>query len=421
MMRVYIEPYGCTMNYGEAKIMEELLENAGYEITSKVEYSDCVILVTCTVIESTERKMLKRIKFFSDLQKPLIVAGCMASAQSELVLNLNPQAKLLKPMDLNKVVLAINGLAKEIGKEHHRKIKQSLIKPKITSIESIVPISQGCLGKCTYCITRIARGALKSYSLESIVGKIKQSLDYGYRELRLTAQDVGAYGREIGTSLPELLDKINSIKGEYRVRVGMMNPDSVIPILDELINSYKQKKIYKFLHLPVQSGDDEILKKMGRKYTVDEFTQIVEKFRAEYPDLTLSTDIIVGFPTETEAQFEKSCELIIKTQPNIVNIKGFSPRPHTKAYLMKGKIHGREVRNRTRRLSKLRFELSKKQNKKCIGRREEILVTEVGKNNTMIGRTNSYKPVVMNKILTLGTFVKVKIIDATDIYLVSEL
>jgi MiaB/RimO family radical SAM methylthiotransferase len=216
--------------------------------------------------------------------------------------------------------------------------------------------------------------------------------------------------------LPELINDLTKISGDFRLRIGMMNPDTILPILDELIDSYNDEKVFKFLHLPVQSGDDIILQKMRRNYAVNDFRFIVEKFRKAFNDVTLSTDVIVGFPPETDEQFQKSCELIKETKPDIVNVKAFSPRPKTKAYTMK-RLDTKIVKGRTRKISKLRLEISKKNFERLVGKKEKILTTEFGKNNTVVGRTNAYRPVVIKNKISLGRFIDVKITGSGNTYL----
>lgn len=417
-MRVYIEAYGCTLNRGEAALMEGMIRHSGHHIARHAENADVFTLVTCTVIETTERKMLKRIHYLSDLDKPLIVAGCMASAQPNIILKHAPHAKVLQPKDLYKIVDLVDKIEKDTNYKSHLPIVQNSNKRSTTAI---IPIAQGCQGECTYCITKVARGELKSRSMEEVVNDVKKNISNGCREILVTAQDTAAYGRDIDKTLVDLINSIVRLDGKFKVRIGMANPSNILPILKEIIDVYRNKKIYKFLHLPVQSGDDDILKKMERRYTIHEFRYIVDRFRDNFPSITLSTDIIVGFPGETDEKFKTSCKLIEEIKPDIVNITRFSPRPNTKAKGMKEQIPGWAVKNRSRLLTKLRFEISRKINEGYVGKNEEILITEIGKNESMIGRTNTYKPVVIKKNIPLGKHVNVRITGATEIYLKGQI
>jgi len=274
---------------------------------------------------------------------------------------------------------------------------------------------------CSYCITHFARGKLKSSQVESVISDIHSALDQGCREIQLTAQDTASYGLDIGTNLGELLKEISKIDGKFRVRVGMMNPSEAQKILPTILSSYNDLKIYKFVHLPVQSGDDEILKKMNREYTVEQFIDILNKFREKYPDVTVSTDIIVGFPTETEEQFNKTVELIENVRPDIVNITRFSARPLTKAKVMKGRIPTEKVKERSKFLTDLCKKISNEKNREHVGKTYNVLVTEKGKNQTFAGRAKNYKQVVIKEKVKIGDFVKVKIVGSADTYLLGKL
>jgi len=414
-MRFYFESYGCTMNHGESKIMQDMLRKEGHTIVSDLKNSDALVLVTCTVIETTERRMMRRLQTFSQTKKPVVVAGCMASVQKEQILDVNPNAIIFPPQSLGD----IGKLIKELSKRKPISMKKmDVAKTEIKkTADTIIPISSGCLGSCTYCITRIARGELRSCPPEILIDSMKKALTEGYKEIRLSSQDTAAYGADIDFNLPKLLKKIESLDGDFKVRVGMMNPENVIPILSDLIDAYKNQRIFKFLHLPVQSGSNKILEKMGRGYTINDFFNVVDGFRRYFPHITISTDVIVGFPQETEEDFNQTVKLIKKLKPDILNITRFSPRPKTPAMKMDNKIPSRIAKDRSRELTKIHMDISTKINRKFVGRKERILITEHGKNNTMMGRTDAYKPVILSEKVKLCDFVDVDITEAKEIYL----
>jgi MiaB-like tRNA modifying enzyme len=415
VMKFYFESYGCTMNKGEAKLMEDILKNEGHGIVDDENLTDAYVLVTCTVIETTELKMMKRIQEFSKTKKPVIISGCMASVQKDQILKQNLDVKFLLPQDFRKIVKIAEALEKQ-SFLIEREGDLPPTKPHKTA-DAIIPIASGCLGSCTYCITRIARGKLKSCPPEMVLESIKKKLSEGYKEIRLTSQDNAVYGADINSDLPFLLDGISKLDGDFRVRVGMMNPDNVKPMLSEIIQAYKDPRIYKFLHLPFQSGSKRILENMKRGYSIEDFLFVIDSFRRSFPELTVSTDVIVGFPGETEEDFEKSVALIKELRPNILNITRFSVRPKTEAMDMENKIPSRIAKDRSRILSKIQSEISHEINKTYVGKTVRILVTEHGKSETMMGRTDTYKTVVMEDEVKLCQFVDVEIVDCTEIYL----
>ncbi|MDK2983967.1 tRNA (N(6)-L-threonylcarbamoyladenosine(37)-C(2))-methylthiotransferase [Thermococcus sp. 101 C5] len=421
-MRVHIETYGCTRNKADAEIMEALLLKAGYEIAD-LDSAEYVVVNTCAVKDPTEKHMSRRIKELIDSGKKVIVTGCLP--------HVNPNAidervsAILGVKSIDRIVEAI-----QLAERGERLISvegwneraiDKLELPRVWKggVAFVVPISEGCLNACTYCATRFARGVLKSYKPELIVKWVKEAISKGYKEIQLSSEDTGCYGFDIGTNLAKLLDEITAIEGDFRIRVGMMNPNNAIKILDELVEVYKDEKIYKFLHLPVQSGDNEILRKMGRTYTVEEFEEIVKEFRKHIKDLNLNTDIIVGFPGESEEAFQNTVELIERVRPDKINVSRFSPRPGTLAAKMKEQIVGWKVKERSRYLHRLRLAISYEINKRYVGREVEVLTHSAGEKGGIEGRTMNYKDIILPDA-PIGEFVRVKVTKATSTYLMGE-
>ncbi len=411
-MKVYVEAYGCTQNYGEARLMQEALVGRGHSLTPSEDEADAHVLVTCTVIEATERKMVRRMRALAAHDKPLVVAGCMAAAQRDRVHALVPRAKLLPPRKWPAIVDLLDG-GTACG---DRAAEVEAAAPGWR--DAIVPIAQGCAGRCTYCITRVARGAVRSYPVEDLVAQVRRSVARGAREIKLTGQDTAAYGRDAGTDLAKLLRAVAAVEGDFRVRVGMADPLTVLPIVDELVDAYASEKVFKFLHLPVQSGDDGVLGRMRREYTVAAFEGVVAAFRDAYSDLTLSTDIIVGFPGETEGAFEATMDLVRRVRPDIVNVTRFSARPGTPAASYPDPVVGWRVKQRSRRLTSLRFALARELHQRFVGEEVDVLVTEPGKEGTVLARTPEYRQVVLHEPAPLGEFVRVRIdaARATDLF-----
>ncbi|MCW4021436.1 MAG: radical SAM protein, partial [Candidatus Bathyarchaeota archaeon] len=243
----------------------------------------------------------------------------------------------------------------------------------------------------------------------------------GVKEIWLTSQDSGAYGLDLETNLVELLRECCRVDGKFMVRVGMMNPDHVIQMLPEMIDAYKNEKVFKFLHLPVQSGDNETLRRMNRRHSVEEFKQIVRMFREEIPQITLSTDVICGFPGESREAFGRTLKLVEKVQPDIVNISKFHPRPNTPAERME-QIDASEVKTRSRKLTKTVKKVSFNRNRRWLNWEGEILVDEKGKDSSWIGRNFAYKPIVIrNGGNLIGRFLRVRVVEAFSTYLEAEI
>jgi MiaB-like tRNA modifying enzyme len=426
MPKIYSEVYGCSANRSDYEIMLGLLKSNGFELVDSANKSDINLLVTCTVKTPTANRMIFRIKELTKTNKPLIVAGCFAKAEPEVVEKLNPNASLIGPNSIDKIVdVAYKTLSGRKSIEIDGSVeKANLPHFRTNPIIDIVEINSGCTSFCSFCETKLARGNLRSYRPDKIRDQIKKAVAEGCKEIWITSQDTSAYGRDIGTNLPELLESITRIEGEFMVRVGMMNPLHFKKVeIEDLIQVYKNEKVFKFLHLCVQSGSNKVLKDMRRGYNVEDFIYYVEKFRKEIPELTLETDIIVGFPTETEEDFEETVKLIKEVRPDVVNISKYSPRPGTAAAKMK-QLDPKIVNER----SKIMYELTKKialQNNKSkwLNWEGKVLIDEKGnRENTWMGRNYAYKPIVIESSEKLfGKFVNLKVVEVKSNYLIGNL
>ena len=264
---------------------------------------------------------------------------------------------------------------------------------------------------------------MRSCSVEEIVEKVKCELASGAKEFWLTSQDTACYGRDLGTNLAVLLKSVCGVDGNFRVRVGMLTPNFALDMLDELVNAFKDEKVFKFLHLPVQSGDDEVLKRMNRCYAVQDFRNIVNAFRQAFPDVTLATDVICGFPGETRQAFESTLRVIGEVKPDIVNVSKFFGRPGTAAAEMQDQIVATERKRRSTEAAKLAKQTSLERNQRWLGWTGKILIDEPGKTpNSWIGRSFTYKPVaVKNNEVLLGKTLQVNINKAFSTHLTATI
>ncbi len=362
--------------------------------------------------------MKRSIRNFLKLNKKIIIAGCMPEVQKETLKNIAQNASFVGVHHTKEITDSVDKTIKGIlvdatGKKNEVKLNSPELRKN--QIIQIVQISEGCNGVCTYCIVKLAKGKLFSYPEDEIVKQIRSGIREGCKEIWLTSQDTAAYGQDINLNLVSLLKKIIDVKGDFKIRIGMMDPNNLIPILDNLIILMKSDKIFKFLHIPVQSGNDDILKKMERPYTINELKKIIKKLRKEIPKITISTDMICGFPSETEEQFNDSVKLIKEINPDVLNISRFWPRPGTEAALMKNQVHGRITKKRSQLLTKEFNKVCTEKNKKWLSWEGEILVDEIGQKGSFIGRNYCYKPVVIkSENNLLGKKVNVKISEVTN-------
>ncbi len=406
-MKFYIETYGCTANFGDSEMMVDELLNHGYEMTNEKD-ADVIIVNTCGVKLTTERKIIKRLKEISN--RKVIVTGCLPLIRRDLV-DMFPNFSFLSPDAEYRIVEAMNEKIVDLSTRRIRCKKKSF---RFNPIIEIVPISYGCTGFCTYCATKFSRGWIRSCKIEEIVERIKYSVDNGAKEVWITSQDLGAYGVDIGKSLIDLLREILEIDSNFYLRLGMMNVEHVKKFLEELIEIYKDDRVFKFLHVPVQSGSDEVLKDMKRMYSVEDFIKIVREFRKRFPKSTISTDIIVGFPTESEDDFLMTYKLIEKVKPDVVNVSRFSPRPMTIASKLP-QIRGSIIKERSRIISSLVRRISLERNREWIGWKGKMIVDEKGKRG-MKGRNFAYREIIVDEG-KIGDEFEVEIVDAGEAFL----
>ncbi|HUV80049.1 MAG TPA: tRNA (N(6)-L-threonylcarbamoyladenosine(37)-C(2))-methylthiotransferase [Candidatus Bathyarchaeia archaeon] len=401
--KVHLETFGCTANVGDTMKLRAILRKDGHAIVAEGE-ADVVIVNTCTVAKRTELNVLKRLKELKEEGKEVVVAGCMAAAQPDLVKSiLGNEVTMVTPQDIYKGYIEDQWL-------------------DFDGVISVIPIAMGCVGKCSYCIVKRARGDLRSYKPEKICEAVKSAVERGAKEIRITSQDCSAYGWEDvrALKLPELLEMITPVEGNFRIRVGMMNPFTMIHILDELLDAFDSKKIFKFFHVPVQSGSDKVLRDMNRNYKAVDFVEIVKSIRQRFEDSTICTDFIVGFPTETEKDFFSSLSLLDDLKPEKVNITRFSPRPGTEASKLKDLLE-REKKKRSRIFSSLYQNIVREKNNELEGKKLPVLITEKGKKGGVIGRDPAYRLVVLNKDLPLGATYTVRVTEAKSTYLMAEI
>jgi threonylcarbamoyladenosine tRNA methylthiotransferase CDKAL1 len=406
--KILIETYGCTMNQADSDMIEGILRERGYPVSALEDEADVIILNTCTVKGPTENRILERIKRLGSLDKKLVVAGCMSVNQDKV--RKITDAPIVWPGAIGRIGEAVeDALCSQVTEYKDAERKEGL--PAIVTKPIMrLAIAEGCVGMCSFCQTKLARPGLRSMRPQAVLKRIADGLAAGAKEIQLTAMDTGAYGLDIGTELPPLLDCINELDGPFLTRLGMINPDHALRMKEKLVTALNGKRFYKFLHIPVQSGSERVCKDMNRKHTVAEFEGIVRDLRKGILGITIATDVIVGYPTETERDYKDTLEMLGRVKPDITNVSRFSARPGTKAKGLRP-LPTQEVKRRSTEASALVKRISSERNKELIGQTFEVLITEKQKDYT--GRNISYKQVVVKDFEgELGEMVKVKIKDA---------
>jgi len=409
MKKVYIKTYGCSFNQSDSEQMAGILKTNNYRLVDNEDEADVIIVNSCTVKNKAENKFWRDIKDIEKIGKPVIMAGCVPQAEQNK--NKFKGFSVIGTNQLNHVVEVVeetlNGNTVQLLKKESNE-RLNVPKVRKNSIVEIVPINEGCLGSCNFCKTKFARGHLKSYEPDAIVKHIRNALNDGAKEIWLTSQDTFCYGYDIDTNIVELLEKILSLKRDFKIRLGMGNPDYLPDYLDKLIPLFQDKRLFRFIHIPVQAGSDKVLREMKREYTVDGFKKIISAFKKRYSDMTLATDIIVGYPTETDEDFKKTLELVKEIRFDVINMARYWRRPGTVA----AKLHPlptKLVKERSLQLSDLFYSTAREKNKGWLGWEGKVIIDEFGKNGSLVGRNYAYKPVILNGNYKLGQEIDVKV------------
>ncbi len=411
-MKVFIKTYGCTFNHADSDRMAAILAAAGHETADGESDADVVVLNTCSVKSATQEKIRHRI---AHARRPLVVAGCIAQVMPGFIERNNPSASIVGTFAQGRIADAVEAAA---AGSKIRAVEDNGLPAGLYAGNGVfarVQINSGCASACSFCSTKLARGAVRSYRPSEIVEAVRKAVAAGAKEIQLASQDTGAYGLDCGLALPELLERVCGVEGEFRMRVGMLNPQHFLRLEKPLLEVFAGNgKLFKFFHIPFQSGSDRVLESMRRGYTAAQAWRAVEGVTAVFPDAVLGTDVIVGYPSETEGDFEETLEFLRKAEFDVVNVSKFSPRPGTPAARLK-QLDNRVVKKRSEAASALARSLSLEKNRRFAGSAAGVLVTEKRRNGVS-GRTDDYMQVVIPcngaAVPAIGEFVKVELAEA---------
>lgn len=416
---------GCKVNQYETNAMTQKFKEAGYEIVNiNDDISDICIVNTCTVTNMSDRKSRQALRKVKEKNHNAIIVtvGCYAQVAKE-ELEKMPEIDVVLGNEEKKDVVKyvenfMNGTNKVIEIEDIATQKEFKDMGQITYTEktrAVIKVQDGCNQFCSYCIIPYARGRVRSRNQESIIKEITQIAQKGIKEVVITGIHVASYGRDFDNEngLIELLEKINEVDGISRIRLGSLEPKIITEeFMQRLV---KLEKICHHFHLSLQSGCDETLKRMNRKYTVSEVEEIIERLRRYYDDVILTTDIIVGFPGETDEEFNKTYEFLKKAKLYKMHVFQYSPRKGTRAAVMPGQVDGNIKEKRSKKLIQLSNENEKYYHDKLIGKTVEVLFEDKEVNNGVTyykGHTQNYILIKYRTDENLeNTLKEVKILD----------
>jgi len=438
---VHIDTYGCSANQNNSEILAGILSRANYLITNNIELANIIILNTCIVKDKTITKIKRQIQdlknFSANKNNLLIIAGCMPETEKlKKLKNLNRNIIFLGTHHFKDILNLIRDYKE--GKLTDKKQQEYLTKnneiklclPKLPNnkLISIHQISEGCLGNCSFCLTKLAKHSLFSYPKEKIIESIEQDLANGAKEIWLTSQDNASYGLDLKNNKKEnqkhelisLLKNILQLKHKFKLRLGMVNPNNILPILDELIEIYKNAKIYKFLHIPIQSASNLILKHMNRAYAIEQAEQIISKFKKSFPNIVIATDIIVGYPIETESDHKLNKEFLEKFKPDVLNLSKFSSHKQTqvgKLKVLKNSI----IKSRTTELMQLHRQTAKENKQKYQNKEIKVFINKHINQDLYEARDENYNIILIKTSKeNLGKEVSAKIKEVCVHHMIGE-
>ncbi|CDF58072.1 tRNA (N(6)-L-threonylcarbamoyladenosine(37)-C(2))-methylthiotransferase MtaB [Thermobrachium celere] len=429
MKKVAFYTLGCRVNQYETEAMAELFEKDGYQIVDFEEYADIYVINTCTVTsigDKKSRQMLRRAKKIN--KNAIVVAvGCYAQVAPDevasiddvdIIIGTDNKSKILEYIDeykqtknkLNKVknIMSVRDF-EEMEIDHYQDKTRAFLK-----------IQDGCDRFCSYCLIPYARGPVRSKKFETIIEEVKKLVNNGYKEIILSGIHVASYGKDLGNvTLVDVIEELNKIEGLERIRIGSVEPSFFT--LENIIRLSNCAKLCEHFHLSLQSGCDETLKRMNRHYTTDEYYEAVQNLRIYFKDVSITTDIIVGFPGETEDEFNRTYEFLKKVKLTKLHVFKYSPRKGTKAASLKETVSNHEKEVRSKKLIELSDRYEKEFYERFIDRTMDILVEEK-KDNLYIGYTRNYLKVGVESINNIeGEIVNVKIKQYKDDMLIGSM
>lgn len=427
MKKVAFYTLGCKVNQYETEAMLELFEKEGYEKAETEDYADVYVINTCTVTHMSDRKSRQYIRRMKKKNPDAIIAvvGCYSQVSPEEILSIDEVNLVMGTNDRKKIVEEVKKI------DASRKVSTVDDIMKVKAFEEIeinktngktrafMKIQDGCDRYCSYCIIPYARGRVRSRDLESIVKEVENLASNGYKEVVLTGIHVASYGKDIKDSDIKLLDvikQINDIEGIERIRLSSVEP---ILFTDEFVEAVStMDKVCPHYHLSLQSGCDETLKRMKRRYTTEEYKAIVDRLRAAIPNVSITTDVIVGFPGETNEEFDKTYEFLKDIELTHMHVFKYSPRKGTPAATMENQVDPSTKHDRSEKLLQLNEENFNKFGQEMLDKEFNVLFEQKVGDNKYEGLTENYVKVIVESDNDISEqILKVKIKDVKNEFL----
>ncbi len=423
--KVYIETYGCQMNLADTEVVMGILKSKGYELTKKIDAADVVFVNTCSVRDNAEQRIHGRLGNIGTLKQKnpnlvIGVLGCMAERlRDELITKKKMVDIVVGPDEYRKLPELINNAVageKGIGVKLSRTETYEDIEPyREEGLAAWISVMRGCDKFCTYCVVPFTRGRERSSKLESVVEEVKRLSERGFREVTLLGQNVNSYS-DGENDFSDLLEACAKVDNKLRIRFMTSHPQDLSDKLLHTISEYSN--ICNYIHLPVQAGSDRVLKEMNRTYTIEHYLGIIERARKIIKGVTFSTDIISGFPTETEEEHKMTLDVMAKVRYDGAFMFKYSPREGTRAFKMEDDIPEDVKSRRLTEIIDQQLQIAYEINQKLIGTEDVVLIESLSKKSDQFysGRTDTNKIVILpiGNNVEIGDLVKVKIHKGTS-------
>jgi MiaB-like tRNA modifying enzyme len=413
---IFVLSQGCAANFGDGEKIARVLSRhheVRFDFPEAGADAEAFFLNVCTVKGNAQAiKLLTKVHdAYPDVL--LFVTGCAPKDFREEAVKIHPQVKFTSLKEIPALY----------GDDTGEQVRTSTLRE--SPFTGIVNIEEGCMDACAFCSTRLVKGRLHSFTPELIVEQVDALVNDGCYEIQLTGQDCACYGFDIGTNLAELVQKILAkVPGNYKIRLGMGNPRHMSMYLEALLDCFADERLYKFVHIPVQSGSDRVLLAMNRKHTAEDFRRLATLFNTRFPRFTLSTDLIVGFPGEAQSDFEQTLRLVEETRPTVCNITRFVARPGTPAARAEASadaVDGNIKHERSALLFDTFQKIAEENNRKWVGETCTVVTEKKGyREGTTICRNAAYRPVAVPGDYPAGTSLRVRITGAEPFALIAE-
>lgn len=423
MKKVKFHTLGCKVNLYETEAMKGLFENAGYTVTED-DGADVIVINTCTVTSMGDRKsrqIIRRAKKHNP-KSVVAVVGCYSQIAPDEVAKIQDVDVILGTTDRTKIVEYVesfDGEKRSYVKAEIPKVFENLKSTHQSRTRATIKIQDGCRNYCTYCIIPFARGPLRSKTVDATLEEVKELAKNGYKEIVLVGINLAMYGVDTGSSLIEIIEAVCGVEGIERVRLGSLEPNL---ITEEFIE--RTKKLENFchhFHLALQSGSTSVLERMKRHYTAEEYLLAANRLKDAFCDCALTTDVMVGFPQETEEEFEKSCETVIKSGFSSIHVFPYSRRKGTVADKMDGQVDETTKKIRTEKMIEVGKQLKKQYFEKYVGKKVTILIERKTEDGTFEGHTSNFIQVFAKGNGEEGAFAEVLLNNYSEEYMTGEI